>query len=507
MRLQALLLGSALCACAPASPVCGDGHTEGSEACDDGNTDDADDCTSLCAPARCGDGLLSPGEACDDGNLNDQDACTSTCQEARCGDGFQRMDVNPDAPGYEACDAPGSETCTSDCRRPQPVWDRIIMGGGDSGAISCAFEMNGSLRCWGNNRYGALGGEVGVDRLAPGPIFERSPAGIVAGGGHLCEWLADGTGACWGLATAGQTGPEPSESCSRTARETCRYARGSTQLSGVESMGAGLTHSCAHHDGHLSCWGSNLHGQLGDPQRRAQLAQPVQVEGLEGLSGLALGGFHTCAIVSDGAVRCWGRNAEGQLGNGSDQDAFVPVPVRNLTAITQLALGERHSCALDEQGQVTCWGYNGYGQVGQGAIPSPRRCRLGQSSRNHCHPRPAEVDGLAPAQAIAAGARHSCALTRGGTVVCWGDNRRGQVGDGTAAGELCIPPDGVTAGCRPSPVLLADLDEIVAIAAGHEGTCAIDVAGTLSCWGRNSWGQLGLGDRQDRHHPVALEVD
>ncbi|HBU47403.1 MAG TPA: hypothetical protein DEB46_03745 [Myxococcales bacterium] len=506
LRISTLSLWLVASACGVGTPVCGDGIVSGAETCDDGNLENGDDCTEHCLQPICGDGLLSRGEDCDDGNKNDQDACTSNCLLAYCGDGIQRIDLTRDETGYEACDSPNSATCTDECLRPTLLWNRVMMGGGDSGATTCAYDRSSNLRCWGNNRYGVHGPPIGEDRLAPGPVFEQSPKGIAIGGGHLCEWMTQGTGSCWGLASVGQTGPEESEGCARTTRETCRYDRGDVGLTGIESMAAGLSHNCALHRGDLSCWGSNLHGQLGDPLRRSQRDVPTRVEDLDEIADFALGGFHSCAVMTTGAVQCWGRNAEGQLGNGSDQDAFVPVPVRDLSEVAQLALGDRHSCALNDQGKVSCWGYNGYGQLGQGEIPSPRRCRLGQSSRNHCHRWPVTVAALPTIERIAAGARHTCALGTNGKVWCWGDNRRGQLGDGTTDGDLCIPPDGVTAGCRPGPVQVMDLKNISTIAAGHEATCSVDVTGIIQCWGRNSWGQLGVGDRTDRHHPVILEA-
>ena len=140
LRSFALLLSGVLAACGTSNPVCGDNITEGNEACDDGNLQDDDACTHLCTEPQCGDGIVSPGEACDDGNRNDQDACTSACEIARCGDGIQRMDKSRDEQGYEACDDPSPERCTDACLRPQVQWRRVLMGGSDAGATTCAHR-------------------------------------------------------------------------------------------------------------------------------------------------------------------------------------------------------------------------------------------------------------------------------------------------------------------------------------------------------------------------------
>src|SRR5439155_650095 len=155
------------------------------------------------------------------------------------------------------------------------------------------------------------------------------------------------------------------------------------------------------------CWGGNFSGQLGDGTTTNRSTADL-VDGLRIVTGVAAGNAHSCALTGAGAVKCWGYNDYGQLGDGTTTERHTPDFVDGSThLVTAVAAGFYHTCALTDPGAVKCWGYNGYGQLGDGTTASRST--------------PDFVDGLTHGViAIAAGAYHTCALTDPGGVKCWG---------------------------------------------------------------------------------------
>jgi alpha-tubulin suppressor-like RCC1 family protein len=244
-------------------------------------------------------------------------------------------------------------------------------------------------------------------------------------------------------------------------------------------VSAGLMHACAvTAAGAVKCWGSNLCGALGDGSG-TDSDVPVEVVGLSsGARAVAVGDSYACAITGAGGVECWGRNLTGSLGNDATIDSPVPVDVVGLsTGVVAISAGSDQTCAVTAAGALVCWGWNANGQLGDGS-----------TTDSHV---PVGVVGLSTGVvAVSAGGNHTCALTSAGAVKCWGDNHQGQLGGGPKT-ESHVPVDVV--GLSPG---------VVALAAGSEHTCAVTAAGALRCWGWNALGQIGNGATSSSAFPV-----
>ena len=212
------------------------------------------------------------------------------------------------------------------------------------------------------------------------------------------------------------------------------------------------------------------------------------------VTAIAAGGHHVCALFSDGSVRCWGYNSDGQLGDGTSTGpqtcnkaacSMTPVSVPGLSGAKAIAAGQSHTCALLLGGTVECWGVNNYGQLGDGMSAGPQTC-----GSDACSTTPVAVSGLSGVvTAIAAAGDDTCALLSGGTVECWGANYYGQLGDGTYTG----PQTCSSGACSTTPVAVSGLSGATAIATGGNDTCALLLGGTVDCWGDNTYGELGDG--------------
>ena len=267
----------------------------------------------------------------------------------------------------------------------------------------------------------------------------------------------------------------------RLVRTNCS-ASSDGRVRGTGPISAGGGHTCAlTAAGALKCWGRNHSGQLGNGLA-TNSAVPVDVLGLpSGVVAVSAGRDEsTCAVTAAGAVKCWGRNLYGQLGNGDQLPRYQPsvVDVVGLSSgVVAVSAGEYHTCALTSGGAVKCWGANDSGQLGNG---STYKSKI-----------PVDVVGLSSGiVAVSAGAYHTCALTSGGAVKCWGANHNGELGDGSATDSR-----------RPVDVVSLS-SGVVTISAGRGYTCARTAAGAAKCWGFNGDGRLGDGSTTNSPTPV-----
>lgn len=354
----------------------------------------------------------------------------------------------------------------------------IVTGGNHS----CALRTDGALRCWGRNSNGQLGDGTTDEQLIPVTVtgLSATPTALAAGDGHTCALLQDGSVTCWGRNDHGQIGDGTT---TERLLPTPVTALGGSAV----EITAGYAHTCARlSDGSVRCWGQNGDGQLGNDSL-SDSSTPVTVSGLSrSATALTAGFYHTCAVLSDGDVECWGDNARGQLGDETRDDRRTPVAVRDLSDdIAALAAGRYHTCALAIDGDVHCWGSSSRGQLGTGSLESSRT--------------PVRLTTLgSDAIALAAGEEHTCAILQSNAVRCWGSNRDRQLGDG-APGSYSVPqfliPERATGALTP-------LNRIPQIAAGRYHACLITPSRGVQCWGRNSDGQLGDGTELPRSTPT-----
>jgi|GEM_PF-874016 len=332
------------------------------------------------------------------------------------------------------------------------VFSRRIAGGFGH---TCAV-LGESLKCWGTNKYGQLGNGSTKSSLRPVDPegLQSGVMAVVTGFYHSCALLAGGSVRCWGDNRYGQLGDNTVESSN-----VPEPVFGLT--SGVRAISAGQFHTCALKGTSVICWGDNRRGQLGDGTRVSS-AVPLIPSGMgAGVTSIGAGSHHTCAL-KDADVFCWGYNRSGQLGTGLIKESFVPVQVQKLES------GERKPLAVDAKGshscalfgaslgvntQMKCWGYNGPGN-------------LGDRSTEFRYVPQVVAELSEGVTSMALGYTHTCAVLKNGAAAkCWGQNVQGQLGDGTATQYRFVPipvsalPEGIvaiTAGVGHSCALYAD---------------------------------------------------
>jgi alpha-tubulin suppressor-like RCC1 family protein len=348
---------------------------------------------------------------------------------------------------------------------------------------SCVISSAGSAQpaqilCWGFGDAGALGNGDDSHRFTPTSTIplNSEATSVSVGYGHSCAVSREGAVYCWGANWDGQLGV--GDTCCGTCYASTVCKKTPIEVVGLSSsvaisLGLGGSHSCAVlSGGSLKCWGRNAEGQLGNDGTTNRLT-PTDVFGLSsgGVSCVAGGMFHTCAILVTGALKCWGRNLEGQLGiAGVSTMETVPRDVVGMgSGVWSIALGEFHSCAIVEGGKVSCWGTNNFGQLGDGSTTTRTM--------------PTSIAQLNGVTSLSVGQAHGCVVIADpdGIVKCWGRNTECQLGRNFDSTFL------------PSPVQVPGLLNAVAVALGQYASFVQVTEGIVHSFGYDWFGQLGVG--------------
>lgn len=363
-------------------------------------------------------------------------------------------------------------------------------------AHSCAVLDDGQVACWGDNAHGQLGDD-GEGRAKPARVGNaRFVVDVVAGDDFTCILHRSGRVRCFGAGGRGQLG---------TGALTDRPRAGPTTLPSARAIAAGAEHACAVVEGGaVRCWGLNRYGQVGAQGRALYAVSPVAVDGIEGARALALGAAHSCALLDDGTVRCWGADFAGQRGDGARESRGAHSAVVGLENVRALSSGAHHTCALTGDGSVFCWGAAGGGRLGGHAedllapalVPELSGARAiaaggtftcaltGDTLRCLGGPFGAGRDFPAKgAVRLVAGEGHACFRLASGSVRCLGDASAGQLGDARRGGLS-----------SPTPLRVPGLDDTVRLAAGGSRSCAVRTNAEAYCWGGGSPTPSRVGD-------------
>ena len=319
---------------------------------------------------------------------------------------------------------------------------------------------------------------------------------------------------------------------------------------GLAHVGSGWVHSCAADNGIVKCWGTNWHGRVTGDGGTTNQTTPVTVPGISNATEVGIGQTMSCALLSNGTIKCWGQGDSGQLGNGSTiNNPNSPVTVSGINNAISVSNGRMHACALLSTGSIKCWGKAENGQLGNGST-------TGNSSQNN-QTIPVDVSGISNAINISAGAQESCAVLDTGSVKCWGagfgttpvnissniqnaiqvstwynqavvlDNGSIKFRDENGTIETileisnaiqvsndystrCAVLDNASVYCQTTGQystdgsLVSNINNAKQVSTFEGHSCAALSDGTVKCWGAGGYGQLGNGATNNQNVPVSV---
>lgn len=286
---------------------------------------------------------------------------------------------------------------------------------------------------------------------------------VSAGGAHACGMDTSGYLYCWGSDEHGQLGNDDPDDTPVFNSKTVPTRVGAS--TGWTTVSAGGAHTCGIRKGRLYCWGSDSDGQLGNASTTGDKGVPQPVGSAADWKTVSAGTAHTCAIRSSrNYLYCWGDDSRGQIGDGTNKidRAFPKLVAGTYSGWKSVSAGGTHTCAIRTTGKLYCWGDDSLGQMGNSSVGRK--------------PYPYPVSATATDwRAVSAGGSHSCAIRTNGYLYCWGDDSRGQLGNGSA-------------GSKTYPYRVGTGRGWVQISAGGAHTCGMGVS-RLYCWGDNEHGQ------------------
>ena len=302
--------------------------------------------------------------------------------------------------------------------------NRPVQVNGLSGIVSvessndyaCALKSDNTMWCWGNNGFGQLGN--GTTTNSSAPVQVSSLTGVTqfaTGYGHVCALKSDGSVVCWGWNVMMNLGTGTTTSSSTPVTPS--------GLTSASQVRAGAYGGCVLLvDATVRCWGAGGSGQLGNGGTTYQTSTKTQPTALTGVSGLSNAkGQHSCAIMSDKTIKCWGYNDHGQVGIGTTTNQLTPALVTTISDVVDISSNNHTTCAVKTDGTAWCWGWAGWNQLGNGS--------------NVDKFVPTEVPNVSGAIQISAGYTHTCVVLADTTIKCWGRNNSSELGDGTATGR------------------------------------------------------------------------
>jgi alpha-tubulin suppressor-like RCC1 family protein len=330
---------------------------------------------------------------------------------------------------------------------------------------------------------------------------------IAAGGNHTCAILDNESIKCWGYNASGQLGLGNTTNQGVNSNEMGDNLDAVDLGSGIKAtaIAAGGNHTCAILDNEsIKCWGANASGQLGigDTNNRGDGSNPmgddlpvVDLGSERTAKVIVAGGSHTCTILDDSSIKCWGENDQGQLGLGNTTDSLNASVVDMGSGITAkaIAAGESHTCAILNNSAIKCWGRANEGQMGLykwNENIGDETSEMGVTGQDDL----TNIGTGRTAVAIAAGKNHNCAILDNSSIKCWGANTSGQLGIGDTVNRGATTDGSDQMGDNLPVVDFGTGRTARGIIAGDNQTCVIMDNASIKCWGENTSGQLGLGN-------------